>query len=707
MVKDLFRSIPIVMIHSFFSLLVFLSMHNSAHATQNEVLEYQIASKSAPGRCLDVERSETQINGGKVHLWDCIHGNGSAHQLWKLVVRPNGSFQIITKGSGKALDIARKSQDNGSVAHILEARGDKQFNQLWNLLPAKGGGFHIKALHSGKCLDADISSIASNGTRVQQWTCYGPETHPNQVWELRIVEKHSQKGESEHRGQSMVGGRILLPIEEGSPHTLGRGYNSVSGAAGSECVEVANLHSIGQNDPFAEGGVRLPHGQVLYRKISIAKDSSELRSSLGIDAQASFGFFGVGVDTTTHYFNESKKYSNSLYVVIYARITNESELMNQYRLTQTGKDLLAQSPMEFYRRCGDSFIAGRTTGGEFWHVLKIETSSSSQKSDFNSKLTATGLTWSASAAIKSTLDEIKSKSRVQSQTFKKGGLGVLPDHEDLGANLSYANALAIHVQSNQSPSLISLTALPYSVVADMPILTPTLEKQRRALFQLAEASDRAWAKSQMCESIMENISAYKFELGKVAKSEISEYKRQTDAIIRQIDEKAQACFDNPKDCTALHLGWPQGKLPREKTREELIDDKNLVKVQLEFHTTNQELDHDSMLDIEIVRKSDRNHLGQWRLHEDHGKKWEDWTTNFAEIDLNRVMNDIISGNQCQLLLHMYPAGNNNWNFYIVGRLYFKDKRVETFQTDECKIEGKKSKTENRCCDPTNKVWSPL
>lgn len=145
-------------------------------------------------------------------------------------------------------------------------------------------------------------------------------------------------------------------------------------------------------------------------------------------------------------------------------------------------------------------------------------------------------------------------------------------------------------------------------------------------------------------------------------------------------------------------------MPPRKTVEQVIEEKKLVGVKLEFHTTNQELDHDSRFDVILIKASDNSLIGRYALHTDHGKQYEDWTKNVILLDILAVENDIKSGDATKLRLHMYPAGNNNWNFYIVGYLTFADNHEEKFVTDECRIEGKHSKTERRTWNLAERRW---
>jgi hypothetical protein len=78
-------------------------------------------------------------------------------------------YRITAVHSGKSLDVANVSGDNGAGVHQWDFVGGA--NQLWNLWDAGDGLYWLQAAHSGKCLDVDSHGGAANGAKVQQWAC--------------------------------------------------------------------------------------------------------------------------------------------------------------------------------------------------------------------------------------------------------------------------------------------------------------------------------------------------------------------------------------------------------------------------------------------------------------------------------------------------------------------------------------------------------
>jgi len=134
----------------------------------------QIISKNS-GKCLDVSGVATN-NGANVQQWDC---HGGANQLWTLTDKGDGFYLIAARHSGRCLDVEGYGKGNGTNVSQYDCHGGT--NQLWSIIPQGGGYYLITAKHSGKCLD--VSGVSKDrGANVYQWDCHGGD---NQLWQLR------------------------------------------------------------------------------------------------------------------------------------------------------------------------------------------------------------------------------------------------------------------------------------------------------------------------------------------------------------------------------------------------------------------------------------------------------------------------------------------------------------------------------------------
>ncbi len=87
-------------------------------------------------------------------------------------------YKLINRNSGKALDIAWGSQDNG--ANVLQYTYNGYNNQKWYLEPTGDGYYYIKSVATGKVVDVSGKS-KSNGGDVIQWQ---KNNGANQQWKI-------------------------------------------------------------------------------------------------------------------------------------------------------------------------------------------------------------------------------------------------------------------------------------------------------------------------------------------------------------------------------------------------------------------------------------------------------------------------------------------------------------------------------------------
>ena len=150
--------------------------------------------------CLDAAAQSDGTNGGKVQLWTCL---GGANQDW--VFQPVGAQpanglwgELVNKAHGLCLDAAAQADGNsGDTVQLWQCIGGP--NQLWfeseyNYVDSYSAGSGMitdgslenqaamDTYGGSLCLDAAAQTDATNGGKVQLWTCEGTETAYNQMW---------------------------------------------------------------------------------------------------------------------------------------------------------------------------------------------------------------------------------------------------------------------------------------------------------------------------------------------------------------------------------------------------------------------------------------------------------------------------------------------------------------------------------------------
>lgn len=138
---------------------------------------YKLISRHS-GKCLDL-REHGKDNGTRLQQWDCT---GEPHQTFRVESSGMGQVKLVGKDSGRCVEVAGWGMDNGSPVQQWDCSGGG--NQSMQAVPSTDGTFQMRFAHSGKCLDVSGPSF-EGGALVHQWDCVG---QANQDWKFVEVD---------------------------------------------------------------------------------------------------------------------------------------------------------------------------------------------------------------------------------------------------------------------------------------------------------------------------------------------------------------------------------------------------------------------------------------------------------------------------------------------------------------------------------------
>ena len=125
------------------------------------------------GKAIDAAGAAT-ADGTQIQQWSY---NGGNNQRWTLLDRGSSQFSIIGVASGKAIDASGSGTANGTKVQLWTYGGGN--NQKWTFASVGSGYYRITPVHAtSACLDVNAASTA-DGALVQLWA-YGSGT--NEQW---------------------------------------------------------------------------------------------------------------------------------------------------------------------------------------------------------------------------------------------------------------------------------------------------------------------------------------------------------------------------------------------------------------------------------------------------------------------------------------------------------------------------------------------
>ncbi len=341
-----------------------------------------------------------------------------------------------------------------------------------------------------------------------------------------------------------------VPGEDSSVALLiGQGLNSVKNEAKGHCVDVGDLATESGNSA----------GQIAEFEMLEVSSESALRSSLNISASASFGsLFGKG-SARMNYADSVNKNSQSKYLMVHTRVANQMELAKSFTFKSDAIKLITENRMqEFTDKCGNQFVYGRKTGGEFYAVFEFEMTSEDESRAFSAAVSASGTGWKAAADINTALAQFNKHSLLQVRMLKFGGGAGLPQVENLKDFALNFDKMTSAISG--APVTLELITKDYSGVE--PITTkpnyPAIERQLYVLELLAKARDEAEENVNSLKYIAKNEKSYD-----VNGFDYTETQNKLNAFINNINSEAVDCFGDSTKC-ALPTDLPSMKLPQRK-----------------------------------------------------------------------------------------------------------------------------------------------
>src|SRR6185503_16247105 len=135
-----------------------------ANGSVTSVTPYRTSSSQSMAQLANIALSgnsfTTSLPGQSVTTFVQASGGGGGGPI------ANGTYKIIARHSGKALDASNNATTNGT--QIIQWTYGGGNNQRWTVTDRGGGQYSIVGVQSGRCVEVSNWGTA-NGTKVQLW----------------------------------------------------------------------------------------------------------------------------------------------------------------------------------------------------------------------------------------------------------------------------------------------------------------------------------------------------------------------------------------------------------------------------------------------------------------------------------------------------------------------------------------------------------
>jgi hypothetical protein len=312
------------------------------------------------------------------------------------------------------------------------------------------------------------------------------------------------------------------------------------------------LGAVGEITPPVLGGGG--SGSFTFRRI----DSNEaLATELGISADVSGGIGLFSASASLDFTNKCQVQASSLVVLISAEERFAFQQMDSPALSPAAAKLVEDGRTDlFAERFGDYFIRGVGTGGRFFGAIRIETKSSSSKTQVDAALSGNyGMTISAEARLHISKVLTTSNARVDAFITFEGGR--VSTHPRTGDPLQVVQDLYTAMDEwsatvRDQPKAYRFTLAPYVIaLGPNPPNAAELEHQRDVLIRCAKLRTATMDKLNLVDYIQNPL--HRDEFAVVAPPAGPDLPALQAALARDLDvisDAASFAIDNPQEARA-------------------------------------------------------------------------------------------------------------------------------------------------------------
>ncbi|TRC97344.1 hypothetical protein FJV76_27320 [Mesorhizobium sp. WSM4303] len=313
---------------------------------------------------------------------------------------------------------------------------------------------------------------------------------------------------------------------------LGDGFNSLTGEIRGKCTLGKMLGD--DSESF----------KTEYN-ITWVRSAEDYKKAVGLSAAASFGFGIWKADAASKYYRTVNRTKNSDYLVVSTKVEGPTFILGDPRLTDEARTYLSKADKTaFKNKCGNYYLYGVRTGGDFIATFSFESASETERAELQAKLKVVARGYgNGSAEFSQALETITKTSKLQVQIIRNGTSENVPE-DDMEALVKYAKDFPTKINRD--------TALPIEFIRrDYQTIDPLADSYSDAEAQverlsnyLGEASaaiaDLDYAKGHL-DTVYPIVDA---EGLAATESAISSY-------IDQLQNTARICAAAPETCANL------------------------------------------------------------------------------------------------------------------------------------------------------------
>lgn len=191
---------------------------------------------------------------------------------------------------------------------------------------------------------------------------------------------------------------------------FGVGVDTPSGDSRNACV-------VGDAAPIADAT-----GDTVTFQMSEVTSIEDIQSALGVSASASGGVGLFSASAKMNYTESCHFHSSSVFLMVSVNVVQAFKSIRSPSIEAAAASLLTQGKSEsFQNRFGDMFVRGLVTGGQFFGVIEVSSTSTTDQESLSVSLSGSYGMFNASGSVSQSFSKAIENRSVKVSCFIQGG----------------------------------------------------------------------------------------------------------------------------------------------------------------------------------------------------------------------------------------------------------------------------------------------
>jgi|GEM_PF-5087410 hypothetical protein len=338
----------------------------------------------------------------------------------------------------------------------------------------------------------------------------------------------------------------------------GFGINSLTGkGTGAQIVAFQALKRLTGADATQDG-------QASSTALNIIDSAQRLReeTSATMSANTSYGMFSGSAKADRSSISNFN--SQATHIFASTSIVNAFEYCDQARLTDEAMSLAKNNPQDFISRFGDSYVQGVVRGGYYIATISVTSDSRDIQAKLAGSIKASFSSFGGgSGSFSAETQSYARFAKIDISFLQKGGEG--DQHANaLGADLDKLvekiNSFASIIQAH--PVTFAVVASPYASLINFPSQAHNMLNRSQQKAHLEKYERDAAELISLQESLKFVQKNPHLFANSPSSEQLNIWQQQLAGRQNLLEQTAQECSDDAKNCTAIPFTLPDGfKIP--------------------------------------------------------------------------------------------------------------------------------------------------